>query len=74
MLLEMEGSESTSSSSRSEENERGTSGMTKDDAADALIGSDEDMLDMVRGRLRRAGEGGSRCGGLLGVGSGGRSD
>jgi hypothetical protein len=74
MLLEMEGSESTSSSSsslpsRPEDAERGTSVMTKDDDADSeLAVSDEGVLDMAR-RVAALPGSRSRCGNF-GSGSG----
>jgi len=66
ILLEMEGRESMSDEEEEateEERPRGTSGMTKDEAVEALIISDDDSLDMVgEGWMdSRAGEG-SRCG------------
>jgi hypothetical protein len=63
MLLEMEGSESTSSSRSDEAVERGMSGMTKEEEVEELIipdedmSPDEDMLDVGVGFARRKGRG-----------------
>jgi hypothetical protein len=63
MLLEMEGSESTSSSRSEEAVERGMSGMTKEEDVEELImpdddmSSDEDMLGVV-GERREESDGG----------------